>query len=361
MQKETKRMEVPSVFVGKFGYPHISVGFLHTEKDQKHDDPLFWSKHNYSIASVTKLRKNLVNAPFQSSVTEKLDKRLELAKMLVMAKKPASVELTFTQKTTTSLKNQGEAIPYGPSTLLHTIQSPENIQTDVRLEKLFFDTDASATTAIHELYKKGVDEHAISKLLSVGGLGRGSLRKLVPTRWSITATDDTLSQSLKETLIGYDTHPYCAFTSDYLGNYFLILLFEGPFAFHFLEVLPDKSIKEDVELALGRKEYAKQTTGGYYAAKVAVLEYLAKEKKVASVFCIRFITDEYYLSLGVWVVREAVKKTLLQNPLEFSDATLLAKYATLFCQKKQNVSLETYIQQSPVLRFVLKQKNLFDF
>ncbi len=361
MENKKEQLETPSVFVGKFGYPNISVGFLNTKKDNHHDNPRFWAKHNYSIPNVLQLRKELIHTPFQTSVTERFDSRIELAKTIAMAQKSADVQITYELLKSEKLKSQGEAIPYGPTAKLQSIQAVENIKTDKRMEQLFHDIDSSAKTAIHELYKKGVDEHHISKLLSVGCLGRGRTRKLVPTRWSITATDDTLSQTLQEKIIGTDTHPFTSFSADYLGNHFLILFFEGPFMFHFIEILPDKTLKDDFELTLGRTKYAQNTAGGYYAARVAILEHLALKKRTASVVCIRFITDEYYLSLGVWVVREAVKKTLLEKPLEFSDSQLLKVYIEKFCQKKHSVSLKNILDTSPVLEVLQNQKSLFDF
>lgn len=70
----------------------------------------------------------------------------------------------------------------------------------------------------------------------------------------------------------------------------------------------------DVEDFYGRKTYASNTAGGYYAARLPILEYLEKEKKQASVIAIRIELPSYWASLGVWVCREAMKKTLDRKP-----------------------------------------------
>ena len=62
------------------------------------------------------------------------------------------------------------------------------------------DRDASAAVALVELYSSGISLDHISRLLSLGLLGKK--RKLVPTRWSITASDDMIGKELKKGRFG---------------------------------------------------------------------------------------------------------------------------------------------------------------
>jgi hypothetical protein len=73
-----------------------------------------------------------------------------------------------------------------------------NPKINQHIEKAFSDTDLKAADALRILWKKGIDETALTRILSVGSLGVKVQRKLVPTRWSITATDDTLGKFLVE-------------------------------------------------------------------------------------------------------------------------------------------------------------------
>lgn len=59
--------------------------------------------------------------------------------------------------------------------------------------KKYYDHDSKATDAIIDLYNNNIDISQISKVLSMGMVGRKKNRKLVPTKWSITAADDILS------------------------------------------------------------------------------------------------------------------------------------------------------------------------
>ena len=71
-----------------------------------------------------------------------------------------------------------------------------NTRVDSRIERVVNDTDLKSVNAILDLYKKGFQESMLNKILSVGNLGLQKYRKLVPTRWSITAVDDTVGKQL---------------------------------------------------------------------------------------------------------------------------------------------------------------------
>ena len=56
-----------------------------------------------------------------------------------------------------------------------------------------------ASVALSELYSAGIGVDHISRMLSLGLLGKK--RKLVPTRWSITASDELIAKELKEAVL----------------------------------------------------------------------------------------------------------------------------------------------------------------
>ena len=55
----------------------------------------------------------------------------------------------------------------------------------------------------------------------------------------------------------------------------------------------------DYENYHGRKNYATSTQGGYYAARLPILEYLHSIKKQASVLVFRLELASYWAALGV--------------------------------------------------------------
>ena len=79
---------------------------------------------------------------------------------------------------------------------------------------------------IEFLYKNEFNEYSLSKILSVGALGLKKDKRLVPTRWSITATDDTLGKFLLKNVREYKwIENYELFMGEFLGNQYLILLY----------------------------------------------------------------------------------------------------------------------------------------
>jgi len=272
-----------------------------------------------------------------------------------MATKPAEVEVNLKDKPNFRLNVDVHAAPRGPNAPLQKIDITSNPHIDSRVDKVFSDTDYKAGPAMNELYQKGFDENFLTRMLSIGTLGVKVQRKLAPTRWAITATDDTLGKEVLSHIQDYVEIDNLAFFGSHLGNYYLVLTFPGPWRYELFElyVPKDKKISgysTDYENYKGRKDYARDTAGGYYAARLPIAEKLRSMKRKGSVLALRFITDEYTLPLGVWVVREATRKTMQVKPIEFSDKDLLITYSKKFIMKKFGLNLNTILKQSWLLK-----------
>ena len=198
----------------------------------------------------------------------------------------------------------------------------ENPKVEKKVDYLTSDTSVLATTALKELYDSKIKVDHLQKLLSVGLLGKKSSRKMVPTRWSITATDDTISKELIKKIRYYpDLNQILLFQGSFIGNYINILLIPGTFSFEGIEAwindsepIENQIFHQDYEGFNGRKEYAKNITGGYYAMRLPAAEYLEKIKRQGKVFAFRKITSEYYAPLGVGVVRETTRRAFSNSP-----------------------------------------------
>jgi len=174
--------KTPNIFVGKYGYPNVNVGLLSTEEYMHHDEPLLWSKENYDIQKIIGLRTSLVNSSFKANIKSFNDKFLDVSKEVSMSEKPAEVEVKLDKKPMFDLSFHQDTMPHGPSVSLVSAKLTENPKIPLKVEKAVSDTDLKASEALNSLYKKGIDEHYLTKLLSVGNLGIGKSRKLVPTR-----------------------------------------------------------------------------------------------------------------------------------------------------------------------------------
>ena len=365
----------PSVFIGsKLKYPLVNVGILSPlERDEEawiYDDAEFWAKNNLGIRDVIGLRESLLNSRFQSNVTAPRSnekKYVEMAQELALASKPVDVEIELKKKIGPGFKRDRVVMPQGMAGQLKKARITSNVKIHEKLDKVVND-DIKATEAVDILYKSDFSEYSLSKILSVGVLGLKKDRKLVPTRWSITATDDMLGKNLLKKIRTYpwiENHEL--FFGEFMGNCYLIMLFPNIFSYELFELyLPGSSwnssneikASTDMEDFYGRKDYASNTAGGYYAARLPILEYLEKEKRQASVLAIRIELPSYWAALGVWVVRESVKKAMENKKFSFADMKELLESTRKIGMIKFGYDPDKIIKKSKVLENIKNQSTL---
>jgi len=357
----------PNVFVGRFGYPEVNVGILGVEEYEEHDNPLLWSRENYDIARIINLRSSLVNSNFKAQITGFKERFLSMSQEISMAKEPVDVEVNLSKKPVFDLNFNQDTMPHGPSIRLKQARITENPKIPHKVDKAVSDIDLKAGEALKQLSKSEFDEHYLTKLLSTGSLGVKAQRKLVPTRFAITAVDSNLGNDLVRKIKEYNQTGYLAFFGGYLGNYFLILLFPEVYSYELFEtyapnvswnISGEMNYTTDYEPYDGRKSYAENCAGGFYACRFALLEKLISMKRQASCLCLRFITGDYYAPLGVWVVREAVRKALANKPIEFSSKELMLTYAQSLAKKKFGYDVSGMLQKSIMLNSIKTQKKL---
>ena len=356
--------KAPNVFVGKYGYPHIKVGILGAEGYNKNDDPLTWSKEGTNIPEIIRLRSSLVNSNFQTSIKGFNDRFSEIAKDISLAKRPVDIEIGTKEKPKFRITFHDFEQPHGPTVQLKKATITENTPIDTRVDKVVSANDITATEALTTLAKKGFDEHFLTKAFSVGNFGIPIQRKFVPTRWSITAVDDALGKQKIAEIKKHQETDCIAYFGGHLGNYYLILFFDDKWQYELFEqFIPSNEstpqfVETDYESYEGRKEYVHETAGGYYAARIGILENLTQRKRQSSVLAIRIITEEYSAPLGVWVVREAVRKAILSEPLKFADRNAMLSYAISFMKTRFNYDIASLIKKSLLVKSVFGQRKL---
>jgi DNA repair protein NreA len=362
----------PAPFVGHYGYPNVNVGVLtppmQDESVWMYDAPRYWGEQNFGIPQIVNFRSALINSNFKADIRAR-NKMLSVAQESGMAYKPVDVEVHLNKAPQFRLSIDPHAAPMGPAARLKSIDVTSNPYVPVAVDKAVSDTDLKASEALNYLYKKNFDENYLTRLLSVGNLGIGSSRKLVPTRWAITATDDTLGKKMISELKEFGVYEYSAYFGGYLGNYFLVMTLPEVWGYELFEAYVPSNASFNTKLTYttdfeyydGRKEYARNCAGGYYASRLAVLEKLKSLKKQSSVIVLRFITDEYTLPLGVWVVREAVRKSMASAPMSFASSELLLNYVKDFVSKKFSLDVMQLIANSKLWTNAKKQKKLAAF
>jgi len=365
-----------SVFVGRIGYPNVRVGPMSVleAKDAevepgRFEEPSEWFAQGLGMDEIVELR----SATLRSKHGEHIKSRSHFVSdmtELALATKPVDVELTFKNKPSFNLSFSDVLRPTGASVNVETMKVTENPKIPKKVNRIVSD-DIKAVEAAHGLYDLGLDVYKVSTILSSGALGLREAQKMVPTRWSITATDDIIFKKLAAQLKEYPTvDAYYVYESSYMDNHFLILLMPSLFEYENFEVWfpgsiwsdalsPRPVILEEYEGFKGRKKYAANEGGGYYAARLAVAEALHKMKRQAGVVVFREISPQYSVPLGVWVVRETARDAFRKRPEKFDTKSEALKYIDSRLRAKEGMPLG--INDFEVLSKILRQKRLADF
>ena len=168
----------PTIFIGsKLQYPNVNVGILsppeETEDAWVHDAQTFWPQTDFTIKDIIRLRSALINSRFTTNVKAfKSDSKfLDIAQEIGIGSKPVDIEVYLKKKPKVTTSFDNVRLPMGPSVGLEKVRITENVKVDPKVEKVISDTDFKANEASFYLFNKGIDEHAISQLLTIGMLG----------------------------------------------------------------------------------------------------------------------------------------------------------------------------------------------
>ena len=354
----------PSVFVGRSGYPKVYAGPMlpPLQGDTSYmDTPELW--HGKGIDDIVDFRMKLIRGKYRIDVRKADGKVAEYTQEIAMAKKPVEVEVEFEKKPKGVIALYDEVQPHGPSAPIKKLWVG-NPKVDKRIEKVFYD-EMKATEAVLWLYEQGLFVSSIQKAFSAGIFGIE--KKFVPTRWSITAVDDIIGKRLVNEVKQYPwLNEYRIYYTKSLDNLWVIFMYPSSWQYELIEAwYPNTTwnplgrkivMYGDHEYYNGRSSYA--TIGGcYYAARLAVAEKLRAEKKQAGAIVLREIHPGYIMPVGVWNVRENVRRALKNEPKKFNDL----KEALLFISSLLHIPIKKWIEVSELLKNVLYQRKLDDY
>jgi len=360
----------PEIFVGKYGYPNINAGILSPEEfgsTETYSLPELWYQNKFSIEDIISARAKLIYAKFKTNIKNSKNKFLDVAKEISLTNKHIDTEVFLLKPINLDFQLDKSVPIIGNPAPVKDIKLQDNVKAERKVEYLVNDTDVKASDAIIELYNSDLTITHITKLLSVGNLGVKKNRKLVPTRWSITATDDIISKFLLDKIRYYqEISQIEVFNSEYLGNHYEFLLLPDKFSFEVIEAKMTGSVWNpssplylaiDYENFQGRKDYASNVTGAYYANRLALCEYLEKIKRQSSCLVMRECRPEYYAPCGVGILREASRDAFKKKPEIFSNLQEAFKKI----QTRLRLPIETFINNSWLLKEYKKQTRLDKF
>lgn len=369
----------PSVFVGHYGYPKVSIGPMVPDihgNTSILDSPERWL--GKTLQEILNFRLSLVRGSNSIKIYD-LDNRFILSlHELIMSSKPAESELNFYNKPlfyqSLISKNNDlntEFTPFGPQAEIKSFKISSSISTNKKIEYLYSDSHIKANDAIIELYKNGIEVSQINKVLSLGMLGQKNKRHLVPTRWSISATDDILSSNLVRQIELYQSiDSFKVIKYNHFSNYYSIIFIPSEvWNFEMIEAWYDKNnetkffLESDFETATFGLDHYPRIAGAYFAAKLAVLEYLTSKKRKCSVLILREIRPDYIIPLGVWQIREGIRAALRSNKDSSSNSNSFSDFKTalLYASNGMRVPLLNWLSHSEIYKNYGKKTLISDF
>ena len=357
----------PSVFIGRYGYPKVYIGPLVpplSGDTRIYDYPEAWLEK--SLRDILEMRSILVYGGKRVDVTiaskggRPYDDILDIA----LSKYSPEVELILEKPPIKIIELDDNIIPFGPRGNLERMRIGF-LKLDYRVERLSSDYDLNAEDAVWTLYKEGIPISVIQRVFSLGGFGIRRRRRLVPTRWSITAVDDIIGRRLLKIVRNNPLiNNIYVYEYSILENKYIALLIPMEWSYEFIEAWypgtfwnrlgKDIAVEGDYEFYSGRSDYA-EIGGCYYASRLATLEFLSKIGRQATVIIIREAYPGYIFPVGVWSVRESVRRMFKMRPIRFDILDDAVKYVY------SRLKTPSYKIRSYLLDYIYRQRRLGEY
>jgi len=367
--KEFVGSSPPSVFVGRFGYPYVYAGpmvppFLGDTEIM--DIPEAWL--GKPVDTIVNYRYSLIRGSTRLPIdaVRRGGRTVESLQELSMGSSTADTQMELLKRPTERIYFDDNSQPFGPSAPLKSFEI-SSIRVDQKIEKAFYDGDLRASEAVIELYDSGLKVSRLQRAFSMGVFGLSKNRKMVPTRWSITAVDSLLSQRLIGEIKKYETiDKYMVYIHSYQHNTFAAILMPMKWSFEWMEAWfprtfwnlkgEEAAVIGDAEGYYGRKAYP-DIGGCYFSTRLGVAEHLKRIRRQATVLVVREIMPEFPLPLGVWFVRENIRSMFKGAARIFDDLRSCLKHLKNFLV----IPPARWVEESALLREAILQRRIDDY
>ncbi len=368
---EVNGFSPPSIYVSWVGYPKVSLGPSvppGVRGDTSiYDLPEAWVVKG--VEDVLSMRLSLVYGLKKHDVRDVWSYDVLKIQEIGLAERPVDVELVLRKPPVIRLEVSEEVPPMGSAGPLRAVKLVSNASFGRPVERVFYDTDLKAEEAVITLYRDGVPVSRIQKAMSVGALGVGRRRKLVPTRWSITAVDDAVSQWLIQRVKGLkELGEYLLYVMEKERNLFIAILIPGAWSFEWMEAwFPGSTwnrfgkeavVENDWEGFKGRTTYP-DIGGCYYASRLAVSEHLTNSlRRQATAILYREIYPGFNIPIGVWFVRESLRQMFREvKPERFSGLEEVKERL----RGLTKVPVDVWWRKSHLLSMIPKRRSIYEF
>ncbi len=348
-----------SIFIGRYNYPNVFAGPMVglTDNVANADSPGNW--YGLPLEKIVEYRLSLARGEKTVGV-KNAGNRISLdLQDTALSLNPIDVEVRFEREPFQRLSFSTFLQPMGASGKMEKFSLADNPNIPRKVVSLV-EENVDVRTAVSEGFNHFSDVYYLQRALSSGALGKE--KKLVPTRWSITAADSILANHLLHDVREYrSVDKIAVYSNSWMGNHFEIAILPGTWEFEQFESWEPGSywaakadpLEYEYEPFEGRTDYAEREGGGYYSGRLAVVEALHSMNRQGKCIVFREISDEYQVPVGVFQVRENCRAALRNSPTIFETKEELLK--TLQIRLKRPIL--QYIQKSRVLT----QRKLTEF
>ncbi len=356
----------PDVFVGRLGYPKVFIGPLippQVGETEYMGNPKEWI--DMSIGEFVDMRTSLVRGMKRFSIYDARDPNYEMIALqeMAMSRMHVDSQVEFIKKPRGRMVGNIDVEPHGPRGKMEKFKIFD-VKVDNQIEKYYYD-EATARESVIDLYFKGIDVPSLQRAMSMGMFGKK--RKLVPTRWSITAVDGMIGEYTRERIKEFETvDKTMVFESHRMNNIFVVIFLPRVWSYELVESWYPGTfwnpygkrvfMVSSHEFFEGRRDYA-EIGGCYYAARLAVTDKLLSMRRQATVIILREAQPSYIMPVGVWQVRENVRSALNSDPKIFETEEEGIKYAL----SRFHIGEEEWYRNSKLLRDLRVQRRIDDF
>ncbi|MFH0713472.1 MAG: hypothetical protein V1722_02725 [Candidatus Micrarchaeota archaeon] len=358
-----------SVFIGKFNYPNVYAGPMVgiTDNIKNSDAPGKW--YGLKLEEIVAHRLSLARGEATVSVKNADSRMARDLQDTALSLKAIDMEVNFEREPIQKINFSQYLSPMGAAGKMEKFTLADNPTIPKKVLSLV-EEKLKVTTAVYEGFQFLGDTYYLQRVLSSGALGEE--KKLVPTRWSITAADDIITKQLLGDVREFRAlNEITVYSNKWMGNHFEIVFLPGMWEYEQFEswepgsywaqksnanaygVATSDPLEYEYEPFEGRTAYAEREGGGYYAGRIACVEHLHKLKRQARVIVLREISDEYQVAVGVWQVRQNCREALKNEPKKFQNRSELLNYLQTALKRP----LSQYTSKSRVLT----QRKLVDF
>jgi hypothetical protein len=359
----------PSVFVGRVGYPYVRVGPSTPPlrgDTSIFDYPELWS--NLRVEDILEYRWSLITGYGLFNVNKLEDRVLDEIRLVALSSRPVDLQVVLEKRPRPIIVLSEYEPPQGPRAPLSSLRVLGNPSVPRPLEKAYSDMDLPAAEAVVYLYESNIPLSHIQKVFSVGALGLKGQRRLVPTRWSITAVDSIVCRALLREVKGYEpVNEILVYEHRVHDNLFTAILYPAKWSYEWMEAWWPGStwnpsglgvvVEGSYEDYFGRTTYP-EIGGCYYASMIATLEYLKSIRRQATAVLLREIYPGFNIPIGVWFVRESCRVMFKRGPVLRASSL---REVCAYLDKATKLGCEKWFKSSRLIKRIASTRRIEEF